>query len=112
MRLSEAFQQILPSRGTRLLAAAAIAALAGACASSQPEFDNRTYTTTASSRIYEEAFDHLQANYIQRVDLRDISVAGVSYALPAPHNKVRTSTKLTSLCSVFLHFVSNLLRPL
>lgn len=78
MRLRDAFSLIVPLRGKRLLAAATVAALAGACAASPPKFDNQTYTTTASSRIYEEALDHLQANYIQRVDLRDVSVAGIN----------------------------------
>lgn len=62
----------------RLTAAMLAAGLMAACGGAPQKFDDSTYDATASSRLYEEAFDHLQDNYIQRVDLRDISVAGVN----------------------------------
>lgn len=59
-------------------AALLVAALAAAGCVSQPTFVSESYDRPSSDRLFREAFSHLDDNYINRVDLRAVSVAGMN----------------------------------
>ena len=54
-----------------------LALVASACAS-QPEFVHDSYDSESATKLFSEALNHLSINYIDPVDLREITVAGLN----------------------------------
>jgi len=65
-----------PAWAYRAVVAGALLFL-GACAS-QPEFVHDSYDKQSADRLFAEAFDHISDNFIEPVDLRAMSVAGLN----------------------------------
>lgn len=55
-----------------------VAVLAAAACVSRPEFVHDAYDRGSSDRLFREALSHLDDNYINRIDLRAVSVAGMN----------------------------------
>ncbi len=73
----------------RRILVAGLALVASACAA-QPKFESASYDEQSANRLFSQALGHLADNYIDPVDMRSLSVAGVN-GLTALDEEVRAA---------------------